>query len=84
MGRTQTTYELLRVLDEVLGAIFEQEIMADRPETRQFLPPRVILMAPRAWQHGCPKARNDRGKPLLALGGADAVARPDLGQRRLK
>ena len=33
----------MRVVDEVSGAVFEQEITADLPATTQFLSPRLFM-----------------------------------------
>ena len=33
----------VRVVDEVSGAVFEQEIAADLPATAQFLSPRLLM-----------------------------------------
>ena len=33
----------MRVVDEVLGAVFEQEITADPPANTQFLSPRLFM-----------------------------------------
>ena len=63
----------VQVVDEVFGAIFEQEITADLPAVTQFLSPRLYLNTGPTAAAVAPLFMNGRGDRNCVLAGRSAV-----------